>query len=488
MDTPNLLIIMDDEHRGDALGCAGHPLVQTPNIDRLAARGTQFANAYTNSPICVPARAVLATGRYAHQTGYWDNCIAYDGATPSWGHALQSAQHPVTSIGKLHYLDDECPTGFDRQILPMHIHDGGDTHGLVRDDPPTRPQCRDLAENIGAGETEYTDYDRNIAAAACAWLRERAASANGRPWTTFVSFICPHYPLVAPKEFFELYDPARIPLPKKRPDDGTAATEWWQAFENCYIWDRFFESDAQRRIAMAAYYGLISFIDDNVGTLLQTLEDCGLDKTTRVIFLSDHGENLGARGLWGKSTMYNESVTIPMLAAGPGVPAGVVRRTPVSLLDIYPTVLDNAGLAVPEDRPGRSLFDLAALPDDIARLVFSEYHATAAKSAEFMLRRGRYKYIHYVGYPPELYDLEDDPEELCNLARRDSHAGLIREFEGTLRGMLDPEAVDRAAKTDQERLIERYGGREAVIAKGGKSATPAPEAVPDSGSAMESAK
>lgn len=474
MDSWNLLIIMDDEHSGNALGCAGHPLVKSPNIDRLAANGTRFESAYTNSPICVPARAVFATGRYPHETRYWDNCIAYDGATPSWGHALQEAQIETTSIGKLHYLDDERPTGFDRQILPMHIHDGGDTHGLVRDEPLARPQCRDLAENIGPGETEYTDYDRNIRDAACTWLRKRAAAPGDRPWSTFVSFISPHYPLVAPAAFYDLYDPQRIPLPKPPPDDGTASSEWWKAFRNCYIWDQFFESDAQRRIAIAAYYGLISFIDDNIGAILRTLEETGLDKTTRVVFLSDHGENLGARGLWGKSTMYDESVRVPMVVAGPGLPSGTVRRTPVSLVDIYPTVVENMGIEAPAGLPGRSLFELAHLPDDVARPIFSEYHATAAKSAEFMLRRGRYKYIHYVGFDPELYDLDDDPEELRNLGRDPAYAGLLREFSAALHRLVDPEAVDKAAKADQERLIEAYGGRDALMAKGGKSATPAP--------------
>lgn len=475
MNHPNLLIIMDDEHRADALGCAGHPLVKTPNIDRLARNGTRFESAYTNSPICVPARAVFATGLYPHQTGYWDNCLAYDGATSSWGHALQDAGLESTSIGKLHYLDDERPTGFDHQILPMHIHDGGDTHGLVRDDPPTRPQCRDLAENIGPGETEYTEYDRNIRDSACRWLRDRAVAPTERPWTTFVSFISPHYPLIAPPQFFGLYDPARMPLPKKRRADGTGDTEWWRAFENCYIWDQFFETDAQRQTAIAAYFGLVSFIDDNVGAILRTLEDTGLVETTRVIFLSDHGENLGARGLWGKSTMYNESVAVPMIASGPGIPSQIMRRTPVSLVDIYPTVVQNAGLESPPDRPGRSLVELANLPDDLSRPVFSEYHATAAKSAEFMIRRGRYKYIHYVGYPPELYDLNDDAEELVNLALDPSYGGLLSEFDKALRATVDPEAVDRAAKADQKRLIERYGGRDAVVSKGGKSATPAPE-------------
>ncbi|MEM7463282.1 MAG: sulfatase-like hydrolase/transferase, partial [Pseudomonadota bacterium] len=428
----------------------------------------------SNSPICVPARAAFATGQHAHQTGYWDNCIAYDGRVDSWGHCLQAAGIETTSIGKLHYVDDRASTGFDHRLLPMHIFEGGDTQGLVREPPSPRPQCRDMAENIGPGETEYTRYDRNICNEAKNWLRQRAAQSSSQPWATFVSFICPHYPLVAPKKFFDLYNPAEMPLPKKRPDDGTDQTGWWREFNNSYLWDKFFTSDDHRREAIASYYGLVSFVDDCIGQILSVLAETGLDISTRVIFLSDHGESLGARGLWGKSTMYNESVQIPLIISGPGIPCGVTRRTPVQLIDIYPTVLDNAGIEPTDDRHGRSLIEIANLPDDLSRPIFSEYHATAAVSAEYMIRRGRYKYIHYVGFPPELYDLEDDPEELSNLAMSPEYSGVLREFEAQLENILDPIATDRAAKADQQVLIEKYGGRDAVANKHSASATPAP--------------
>ena len=475
MDTPNLLIIMDDEHSANALGCYGHPIAKTPNLDRLAHHGTRFESAYSNSPICVPARANFATGQYTHQTGYWDNCLAYDGRVDSWGHRLQAAGVETTSIGKLHYVDDRASTGFDRQILPMHIHDGGDTQGLVRDPPTPRLQCRDMADNLGPGETEYTKYDRSIRDAAKNWLTQRAACSSNQPWATFVSFICPHYPLVAPKQFFDLYDPADMPLPKQRPDDGTDLTDWWRGFNNSYLWDNYFTSDDHRRLAAASYYALISFIDDCVGQLLSVLKETGLDKTTRVLFLSDHGESLGARGLWGKSTMYNESVQVPMIMAGPGIPKDVTCRTPVQLIDVFPTALDNAGLEPAGDRPGRSLIEIANLPDDLSRPIFSEYHATAAISAEYLIRRGRYKYIHYVGHPPELYDLKDDPEELSNLALKPGFSGVLREFEAQLNRILDPQATDRAAKVDQQILMDQYGGRDAVATMRSASATPAPK-------------
>ncbi len=144
MQQTNLLILMDDEHSSKALGCYGHPFVKTPNLDRLAENGTLFERAYTNSPICVPARATIATGRHVHENRCWDNAIAYDGQMRSWTHRMQETGHRVVSVGKLHYRNADNPAGFDRQIVPMHITDGrGDTLGLVRDAVGVAPDVED---------------------------------------------------------------------------------------------------------------------------------------------------------------------------------------------------------------------------------------------------------------------------------------------------------------------------------------------------------
>jgi len=473
----NLLYIMDDEHNPKALGCAGHPLVKTPNLDRVAQRGVRFRYAYSSSPLCVPARGCIATGLPVHQNGCWDNAIAYDGRIPSWGHRLQENGHRSVSIGKLHYTNETDSTGFDEQHIPMHIFDGGDLHGSVRDELPVRYQSKNLAAHIGRGETEYSDYDRKIASLAQNWLTREAPKHGSKPWVLFVSFICPHYPLVAPPEYYDMYPVERIPLPKRRIDYGAPKHPWWQAFDGSYVFDRYFPSDHERRVAIAAYYGLCSFVDNNVGKLLKTLEDSGLAGNTRVIFTSDHGDNLGSRGMWGKSTMYEESAGIPMFLMGPDVPAGRTVQTPVTLVDLYPTILDCTGVAPNADdrkRPGRSMLRIAAEKDDPDRLVMSEYHGAGARTGSFMLRRGRFKYIHYVGYAPELYDLDTDPEELYDLGTRVEFASVVKEFEKTLRSMLDPEDVDRRAKRDQAALVARHGGREAVLSKGGVNHTPAP--------------
>lgn len=476
MAETNVLVIMDDEHNKKMLGCHGHPLVQTPNIDRLASQGTRFEYAYTNSPICVPARACLATGRHLHQTGYWDNAIAYDGRVPSWHHRLQEHGRHVASIGKLHYVDEQAPTGFDEQIIPMHIECGvGDLYGLLRQPLPVRYQSRDLARRIGPGNTTYIDYDRQITDLTVDWLTNKAPGRRDKPWVLFCSYIAPHSPLVAPPEYYAKYPTERISLPKKRP--AGFSHPWWDAFNRCYIFDESFADDEQRRIAIASYLGLCTFVDHNVGRVLHALEIAGLAADTRVLFMSDHGGNMGARGLWGKSNMYEESAGIPMMMRGPGIDANAVVRTPVSHVDVFPTVLRWAG--VPADTadaalPGRPLDEIAHEPYDAERVVFSEYHAAGAVSGVFMLRQGRFKYIHYAGFAPELFDLESDPEELVDLAGSLAHAATVRRFEELLRSLCDPEAIDRAAKADQASLVERHGGAETILARGGGSYTPVP--------------
>ncbi len=468
----NLLVIMDDEHNKKVLGCNGHPLVRTPNLDRLAAAGTVFDNAYSSSPICVPARAAFATGRYVHDNRCWDNAIAYDGRMPSWAHRLRDAGHVVTSIGKLHYTNEEIDAGFTEQIIPMHIEAGvGDLYGLIRDPLPRRHQSADLARSIGPGESSYTRYDRDITERTVAWLRNDGRRAHARPWVLFTSFIAPHSPLIAPPEYYALYPTSSIELSRKR----VPYHPWIKAWNECYGFDDYFESDERRRVAVASYYGLCSFLDANVGRILAALEETGLAATTRVIFLADHGDNLGARALWGKSTMYEESAGIPVIMRGPGIAAGSRVQTPISHVDFHPTITASAGdPALSDGLPGRSIFEIAREAYDPTRSAFSEYHAAGGVSAAYMLRRGPYKYIHYTGFAPELFDLEQDPEETRDLAGDPAHADVLADFDRALRTICDPERTDADAKRDQQALIAAHGGVQKILTRGGSSYTPIP--------------
>jgi choline-sulfatase len=471
----NVLVIMSDEHNPKYLGAAGHPYIQTSNLDALAARGTRFTSAYTTCPICVPARAAFAVGRYVHEIGFWDNGDAYDGSVPSWHHALRAAGRRVVSIGKLHFRGQpQDDHGFTREIVAMHVIEGiGDVKGLVRNDIPMRKGGDKMAKYAGPGESTYTVYDRDIASRAQIWLHEEGTQDTGAPWVLFVSFVAPHFPLTAPPEWFYRYAGMNLPMPKQYRKDERPRHPAIDEYARVVDYDTHFADERDVRRALVGYAGLVSAMDENAGKVLRALEDAGLADDTAVIYTSDHGDNTGARGLWGKSTFYEESAGVPMIVAGPGLPRGKVVDVPVSHVDCAPAILDAAGATPLGPLSGHSLFDIAngATP---ARPVLCEYHAIGSSSGGFMLRHGRYKYCHYVGRPPQLFDLDRDPEELVDLASDAGHAGILRQCEARLRDVLDPEAVDARAKTRQASLLEAFGGREKALARGDLGFTPAP--------------
>jgi choline-sulfatase len=472
----NLLFILSDEHQRDIAGCYGSRIARTPNLDRLAARGVRFTNAYTTCPICVPARTSLATGRYVFQTRSWDNAHPYHGEIASWGHRLMERGHRVTSIGKLHYRDNRDPNGFDEEILPLHVLDGvGDLLGLIRTPPAPRGNMPALARESGPGESSYTDYDRAITGAAVDWIRRRAKDHRAKPWVLFVSFVRPHFPLIAPPEFYALYRPEEMPWPRLYDRLERPAHPAIQALRACMNYDDFFD-ESRVRVAIASYYALVSFLDDNIGRVLAALQAEGLGADTRVIYTSDHGDNLGNRGLWGKSVMYEESAAIPMIMAGPDVAEGRAVDAPVSLVDLYRTILDGAGCPVPEQDEGLPSQSLWRIADGLrpARTILSEYHAAASVTGTFMIRHGRWKYVHYTGMRPELFDLEADPGEMRDLAADPASRAVLAECESRLRAICDPDAVSRQAFADQSARIAAFGGPERILQRGDFGYTPAP--------------
>ncbi|MFF7057976.1 sulfatase-like hydrolase/transferase [Achromobacter spanius] len=477
MKGKNIVVIMSDEHNPAFMGCSGHPFIKTPNLDALAARGTRFPNAYTPSPICVPARAAFATGHRVHQTRHWDNAMPYVGDPQGWGHVLQQQGISVESIGKLHYRNEADPVGFDAEHIPMHVVGG---HGMVWAsirDPylPVAGRKRMLGDRIGMGESPYTSYDRSVTDRSLEWLR--AAADRGEPFVLYVGLVAPHFPLIAPREFFDLYEARRIPHAKLHPKDGYERHPWVQAYAEFERSEDTFESEDERVNAFLAYYGLCSFLDSNVGRIVDALDALGLADSTHVVYTSDHGDNVGARGLWGKSTLYQESVGIPMILAGPDVSPSVCD-TSVDLLDLYPTILQAVGVdPTPHmgTRQGLSLFDIARQPVDDDRAILSEYHAAGSNTAGFMLRKGPWKYHHYVRFQPELFNLESDPGELHDLAGEPAYAAVLAGMKAALYAICNPEDVDRQAKADQAALIERMGGPEAASTMGSSGATPAPK-------------
>lgn len=250
----------------------------------------------------------------------------------------------VESIGKLHYLNGDLDTGFSRQHRSMHLAGGiGQVWGSVRDPLPDQPRGSALFTQLGAGESKYNQFDMACAQDAARWLQERAQAPDARPWALFVGFVAPHFPLVVPQHYLDGIDIDALPLPRLHPDRGYQRHPWVQRHADFSNNDAELGTDARRRLALASYFALVSFMDAQVGAVLDALRTSGLEGGTQVIFSSDHGDNQGVRGMWNKSTLYREATNVPLIVAGPDIPKGHVCATNTNLVDIAPTVLEAAG-------------------------------------------------------------------------------------------------------------------------------------------------
>ena len=476
MQGNNILFIMADEHNYNCINQLGNDFIITPNIDSLVKEGTTFTSAYTPSPLCVPARASLATGTYVHTNKYWDGAHAYDARVPGWQHVLRDNNVNVTSIGKLHYKDRTIDTGFTETIEPMHLKDGlGDLFGLLREEMPPKDACKRLSEELGRGDCEYLEYDRLITNKAIEWIRkQKKREKPDSPWVLFVSFVSPHYPLIAPPDFYDLYNDANLPYDNYQNLSKNKLHSWVKGIRESWPYDDYMDEE-KRKIAVQAYYGMCSFMDSNVGKLLSELKQCDIYDDTTIIYASDHGESLGNRGLWGKMTMYEDSASIPLIIKGPNFKKNRMCKTPVTLNDLYPTIFDILSLdhvASEANIDGESLRAIANKTYDKNRCVLSEYHGAGSYGGAFMLRMGDYKYIYYVGHQPEVFDIKSDPNEKQNLANDPSFRSLVDMLDNALRSIINPESVDEAARSDQKKMLKDVGGIDFVLNRGNYAGTP----------------
>lgn len=475
--TNNFILFVTDNHARDFLGAAEHPVVQTPNLDRLANRGTRFANAYAATTLCCPARAALATGQWPHQTGFWDNATMYDGSVPTWHHRLREAGVPVTAIGKLHYRSDEDDNGFAEEIHTMHVVDKvGSPLTLLRatdEGVPTRSGHKGIYGNSGPGETDYQIYDRQITERALDWLRENAD--NPEPWVLIVSYPSPHPPFRAVQDIWEQYPPNDMPLPQT-----------WDAADRydhpamAYLARMNQLPDGMdetfMRNAYAGYCALITQTDAEIGKVIDGADALGLTAKTHMAYTSDHGEAIGAHGILGKANLYEHSTGVPLIVAGPKLPQGQVVEDIVSHVDLFPTMLDIfdvASNAEDQHLPGQSL--IAVADGTIGpRPGFAEYHAMGSLNSSFLIRVGDWKLIYHVDMPNQLFNLAQDPIEAHDLLKDGAAHPKEVELVAALRAMVDPEALDAQSKRDQWARIETLGGLETVRAFGSIAASPIP--------------
>jgi choline-sulfatase len=453
-EKPNILIFMVDELNAGATGVYGHPFVQTPNLDRLAQSGVTVERAYCNSPLCVPSRAAFMTGRYPYQVGVYDLASPLSSGEPTWAHLLNAAGYETVLSGKMHFVGPDQRHGFQQRLVE-DCHGDGAHHGVPNWDAPIRSGGKPSERLTGAGRagrTRYTDYDTTVRDETVRYLQAYGQGPKDRPFALCASFISPHFPLVVPEEYFNLYYPDLADLPRhpELPDHPK-----YRRVQQFFSLEGPFDDEVIRR-CRAAYYGLVSFVDDLIGGVLNALEDAGLAENTFVLFTGDHGEMLGERGLWWKSCFLEGAARVPMVCAFPGkLPAKARRDSVVSLVDVFPTLLDVARIACPNFLEGSSFLPLLQEGDphwkDEALI---ECLAHTALHPEAALVKGRYKLMYGLHEEPQLYDLETDPDELVNLARQPRHRALVAQLERELLSRWPVHEIDREVRQSQR--LRRY--------------------------------
>ncbi|MBI5092925.1 MAG: sulfatase-like hydrolase/transferase [Candidatus Hydrogenedentes bacterium] len=464
---PNILFILSDEHNARVLGCCGNAIARTPNLDALANRGVVFENAYTNSPLCVPSRLSITSGKYSSRVSVWNNdCWLPSSDYPSLPRILDDAGYETVLCGKMHY-DRTQRYGFTKELQPTTLNNGtmSGTGGRRKpDDLAPTPGISDRFSQFHPGDSSsHLEHDRTLTASATKFIRERKAS--DKPFFFLSGYITPHFPLIVPEKYWKNFQD-KVPLP-------TIPEGYLDTLAPNYKHERigFNEEDVPTDVVKKGrelYYGLAQWFDEQVGELLKTLGDSEVADNTVVIYSSDHGENMGEHGLWWKNAMFEPASHVPLIVSWPARWKGGQRRSGVcSLVDVVQTIADLAGAHTPKDWNGDSLAAYLSDPSDPWKdIAVSEYYAHNIASGFVMLREGSLKYVYHTQadekHPAqrELYDLKTDPGELTNLAERPEHKETIERLHARLIKEVgeDPEKTEQRARVD---LAKGYGRKKA---------------------------
>lgn len=464
MDKPNMLILMADQMTCALTGAYGHPVVQTPALERLCAEGVRFDAAYTPCPLCTPARSAMFSGRHVSRTRTYDNASVLPSDVPTFAHHLRVAGYQVVASGKMHFVGADQHHGLEARLTPdIYPADFSWTPQDEEYAAPDERSGRKAIAAMDAGPCEWSDqlsYDEDVHARALEFLR---GWSGRRPFCLLVSYSHPHPPFLAPRRLWDLYEGREIPLPGLTDIAAAERSDmerWLHGFQGLSPADAA-DVDFLRRLHRA-YYAMVSYVDEKVGELLGALERSGLRDSTAVIFLSDHGSMLGQRRMVQKRLFYEWSARVPLIASLPRLwPGGQCVQTPVSLLDLFPTLTDLAQAPAPLDVDGRSLMPLLAGQAAQDRAVISEYHGEGVPAPCFMVRRGRYKYTCAHGHGRELFDLAADPGEGNNLAGRPELADVQSELHAAILERFDPAAIaEDMIRSRSERLLMREAMRQ----------------------------
>jgi choline-sulfatase len=455
---PNIIVFMADQLTARALRAYGGAVARTPHIDALVQDGVVFDAFYCNSPLCAPSRFSWLSGQLPSRIGAYDNAAEFPAQVPTFAHYLRAAGYRTILSGKMHFCGPDQLHGFEERLTTdIYPADFGWTPDWARF--PERPGWYHNMDSVTqAGScvrTNQMDFDDEVVAAARQKLFDLARDKERRPFCLVVSMTHPHDPYAISENYWNRYRDEDIDAPrvgdlKGREDPHSKRLRQVIGLE-------LVEPTAmQVRAARRAYYGAVSYVDDQIGTLMSTLCETGLGTDAIVLVLADHGDMLGERGLWYKMSFFEPACRIPLIVHAPQRYAPARIASPASLLDVLPTLVEIARPAqaaswgAPLD--GHSL--VPALEGKSSREpseVIGEYLAEGAIAPIVMIRRDRYKFIHSSVDPDQLYDLMEDPDECVNLADRREHARLSGAFRDEVARRWNLPALHEAVLASQRR-------------------------------------
>ena len=471
----NVLFLLSDQHRPRALGIDGEPAARTPTMDALARTGVRFDTAYCANPVCTPSRASLLTGLYTHNHRTWSNATPWPFGVKTMAHYFGRAGYMTSLVGKMHFVDAQTH-GFDyrldfndwyqylgpkTKLYAEELSRANSGSGLPQIDDLWRDYgdpwvgTRDLDDRKGpvhvgrASKIAERDHFENFIARES--IRFLKNFGKQQPFFLISSYLKPHDPFMPAERFAKMFPPSEMRLPETwgKVDLSKVPKEIRERIETNTPTPELSRED-QARLRIAMYWGNVAHLDDCLGQVMAALREMDLEKDTIVVYSSDHGEMLGDHGMWQKFVFYEASVGVPLIVRVPGLtPAGARSATPVSLVDLLPTLAELCGVSLPSGLDGQSCVpDLQEPGRTRDTTIYSEF-ALRPPRAKYMIRRGDWKYSYYVNDMPELYNLRDDPREMRNLAMEPAHKGRLDEMQGRLFAWRRP--AEREGETGRRR-------------------------------------
>ena len=450
---PNILILMVDQLNGTLFPDGPADWLHAPNLRRLAARSVRFANAYTPSPLCAPARASFMAGQLPSRTRVYDNAAEFASDIPTYAHHLRRAGYQTALSGKMHFVGPDQLHGFEERLTTdIYPADFGWTPDYRKPGERIDWWYHNLGSVTGAGVAEITnqyEYDDDVAHQAIQKIYDLSRGGDPRPWCLTVSMSHPHDPYVARRKYWDLYEGCKHVTPETNPIPYDQMDAHSQRLMDASDWRASTITPEHIARARRGYFANISYVDDKIGEILTVLE--ATRQEAIILFTSDHGDMLGDRGLWFKMNFFEGSARVPLMIAADGLPPGRID-TPVSTLDVTPTLAALAGISLDEVLPWTDGTSLVPVASGAPRgPVPMEYAAEGSIAPLVCLRDGPWKYQKCAADPELLFNVTQDPDERHNLATSPDCADVLARFREMSSDRWDLSRFDGEVRQSQAR-------------------------------------